>query len=498
MNIMPDKKAIVLLLLGFFTIETLSFFTHYLSKGSAIAFVAIFILSTILSLKDLRYGLGLVMAELLIGGQGYLFSFSAGGAVLSVRMALWTAVMGVYAGSTITGILTGRRNIKKIVKDMKNGNLAIFAGLLLFAAWGAINGAINGNEYTDLFLDANGWLYLLLVFPAYDIFLKRKPGKNEKNIFLAAISWLSLKTLFVEYIFSHRIQRITKPIYTWIRDTRVGEITLMDSGFTRVFFQSHIFIITAFFLAAVLLAFGAYRKDRSLFKIYIFSLSVIISVILITFSRSFWAGASLAFLFFLVIGLKRFGWKTMAETTALLTLSTAISAGLIGGIINFPYPQPEKARLAKALNERATKISGEAAAASRFALWPELSDKIKQHPIMGQGFGTSLTYKTSDPRILSKSGDGEYTTYAFEWAWLDIWLKMGLPGLLLYVFLLAKLTFENIKNKTSLNIAAALSLIMVAGVNFFTPYLNHPLGFGILIFAFLINEFHSQAPLPPN
>ena len=55
---------------------------------------------------------------------------------------------------------------------------------------------------------------------------------------------------------------------------------------------------------------------------------------------------------------------------------------------------------------------------------------------MGRGFGATVTYQTRDPRILADNGSGEYTTYAFEWGWLDIWLKLGIFGLAAYFLLI--------------------------------------------------------------
>ena len=116
---------------------------------------------------------------------------------------------------------------------------------------------------------------------------------------------------------------------------------------------------------------------------------------------------------------------------------------------------------------------------------------------MGQGFGATITYQSSDPRVLQASPTGEYTTYAFEWGWLDIWLKLGLFGVLAYLVLIGKIVISGLKlvldnrqqtidNRTVLGLIIGLGVIVV--VSIFSPYMNHPLGIGYLILVSAILE----------
>ena len=136
------------------------------------------------------------------------------------------------------------------------------------------------------------------------------------------------------------------------------------------------------------------------------------------------------------------------------------------------------------LSERVSQITGEAGVSSRWALLPELWDKIKQAPILGQGFGSIITYQSSDPRVLQSSPTGEYTTYAFEWGWLDIWLKLGLFGLIAYLSLVGKIIVDGIfrnKAKDKIIYGLTIGIAVISAVSIFSPYMNHPLGIGYLI-----------------
>ena len=74
-----------------------------------------------------------------------------------------------------------------------------------------------------------------------------KKIKNEVvQIFTVAVFWISFKTLALLFVFSHKIVFINSYIYDWVRNSGVGEITQMSGGFYRIFFQSHVFVLTAF------------------------------------------------------------------------------------------------------------------------------------------------------------------------------------------------------------------------------------------------------------
>jgi O-antigen ligase len=127
--------------------------------------------------------------------------------------------------------------------------------------------------------------------------------------------------------------------------------------------------------------------------------------------------------------------------------------------------------------------ASDAAVSSRWNLLPVLGQAIAAHPIGGSGFGATVTYRSDDPRIISIYPGGLITTGAIEWQYLEIWLKLGLPGLLAFGWLIvAALRFfwtAWIKNQNDgLDVPAATFLSFVAFVvlNVFTPYWNHPLG----------------------
>jgi O-antigen ligase len=174
-----------------------------------------------------------------------------------------------------------------------------------------------------------------------------------------------------------------------------------------------------------------------------------------------------------------------------------ISLALVAFLSYFPYPARGNFSLVGLLKERAASL-GEAAAKSRWQLLPPLLTEIKKHWLLGAGFGSTITYRSFDPRVLASSPTGLYTTSAFEWGWLDTWLKLGLVGLLIYLALIYKILkrgwwrLKVERRAPYLSLGLNFTLIALVIINFFTPYLNHPLGLGWLMLVAAIFEYQTK------
>jgi O-antigen ligase len=104
--------------------------------------------------------------------------------------------------------------------------------------------------------------------------------------------------------------------------------------------------------------------------------------------------------------------------------------------------------------------------------------------------------------VLLISPDGTYTTYAFEWGWLDTWLKIGLLGLLAYIILILRVSlqaFRSLKSPAEAyekhkyqNTGIIIGLLSICVVSVFSPYMNHPLGIGYLILALVFMNLSQE------
>jgi len=552
-GLLINNKIIKNTLLFISLAEILSFLGYYYQAVNFIAFFIVIILVFILSLYRLEYGLYILLAELLIGSFGYLFYFETGGSKISIRIALWLIIISVW----LAGAIIKSAKTKKLELDFfRSPYLYYFLVLFIFIALGIVNGFLKNNSLNNIFFDFNNWLYFLLVFPIFSVLQADDNLNIIKQIFLASISWLSVKTIILAYIFSHNFNFFILDLYLWIRRSGVGEITQVVPGFSRIFMQSHIFVLIGFFILLFYLlklttviarstpflsssgdpaldagenpgiqksgaqinldsppAFAsakgrgndkrktvARNDKKGEFYICFLLLALLLSVIIISFSRSFWLGLAaggffvwLVAIFKLKIGLKKFiVFNSMVMAAIILSLALTFL------IIKFPYPAPSgDFNATNLLSERATEITNEAGASSRWQLLQPLWQKIKTAPILSQGFGATVTYESRDPRVLAANLKGDYTTYAFEWGWLDVWLKLGILGLLAYLILFAKLIFDGLKIGSYYSLSLAAGLIVILAVNIFSPYVNHPLGIGYLIIAAVMMEQLSLRGAPP-
>jgi O-antigen ligase len=476
-------KNIILVLGGLIILEALSFLGFSNPFINQAVFILLVAATLIISSYSLENGLLLVLLELIVGSKGYLFYLPyEGGKMLSLRLTIWSVFMLIFVIKLINQLIrTGKKsvylsNLKKFIFWRP------FLGLAVFVLVGLISGFIYRNGLSNIFLDFNAWLYFLILLPAAALELK---VEKLKIVYLAGGILISLKTLILLGIFSNDFS-FAPTVYAWLRKTLVGEMTTA-SGWNRVFIQSQIFPIIAYYFC--LFKAATYEHFREIFKkqnwLNLILASLFFSTLLISLSRSFWFGFAVVIALALIIIWRLYSFKRAATVGIWFLASAAL------GVLMIIAMTP------KLIGNFDDQLAGrlgnkqEAAVVSRWSLLPVLVSEIKKNPISGQGFGATATYISSDPRILQNNPDGKYTTYAFEWGYLDIWLKIGILGIIAYfclLFVLIKAAFLQAKIKAKnkeagFYLSLASGLVFLAALNVFTPYLNHPLGIGFIIIS---------------
>jgi O-antigen ligase len=506
------NKTFKITLLVIIAMELLSFLGYFSPLANRIAFFAILLAALILSLEKLEYGLYIVLAELFIGSKGYLFYFELGGTSVSIRIGLFLIIMSVWLFKSGYTRIKTQKNANTQITNLPTYKLTklptTYWLLLLAIAWGIIYGLLRGNSFNNIFFDANAWIYFAYILPFYGVFKTKEQLYNIISILAASLIDIILKSLFSLWIFSHQVIGISQDLYVWLRTSGVGEVTPVAGNFYRVFFQSQVYTLIGFFIV-VCLAIGYFWHKRQETsdkrQAIIFFLLSFFSFLTVTisFSRSFWLGllGGIALMFISLKLYFRETYSRLLKLVGVMALAVVLNLGFLYLFVSFP-PTAGDVSLASLIGDRAT--AGDAAGSSRKNLLVPLLKADVEHPIIGSGFGTTVTYKTLDPRILASSPNGIYTTYAFEWGYLDIWLKIGLAGLLIYLCLIwqilkkgiARLTINDPRLTTCdkyLTLGLLLGLIALLITNIFTPYLNHPLGIGyIILLSVAINIFQEN------
>jgi hypothetical protein len=343
--------------------------------------------------------------------------------------------------------------------------------------WGVVRGLqLQNPQFAN---DANAWGFLVLLVPIID--LARRDGEKliryGKAAATAALVWLPIKTIFLLYVFSHGIPSLSQPLYLWVRRTGVGEVTLVTGNLFRIFIQSQLYAIFAWLFFCALAIIKSRREIPRLW--WAIGTGSVISL-LIGLSRSFWIGLAAGGLTLLglhILAMPKVFWRWLGR----VLIPVGLALTVIFVTVAFPVPYVNVGSLKDLFGSRGSTT--DAAAESRWNLLPVLVDKIKTEPILGSGFGATVTYRSQDPRILAQHPDGLYTTAAFEWGWLEHWVKFGIIGIPVMLWLLVSLAIRSWKLEQERWIRTAIvsSIVALGVLHIFTPYLNHPLGFTVLL-----------------
>jgi hypothetical protein len=487
------NKNIWKIILAIFVIEIFSLISFNFAWLSGIFFTVLVIAVAIFTLYRLKYGLYIALIELMIGSYGYLFYLQLPGFKMPIRLGIFLTLFVIW----LIKYFDWRKYLQLLKKDRLTQNLAIF---LVFIAIGVINGILHKNGLKSVFFDFNGYLYFGLFFIFLDVFQSKKQIIEFLQILIASLIYLTFKVFLTLYFFTHGFVWLTDLFYTWIRDTRVGEITWAGGNFFRIFIQSQIYSLLGIFITAVFIitAINKKRDDKlasltwknKYFKLLFAILVLLQTSILISFSRSFWLGGfigAIAILIYLIILYKK-QFKPLFKTIGILLLGVIASIALMITIVNFPIPTPAGMFSADMFKDRFK--TDDAAASSRWNLLPILIEASKKAPILGTGFGTIITYQTEDPRIKNEQNpDGWYTTFTFEWGYLDTITEIGILGLLVYLLLIIQIFWRGIAVTLSqvegsakpFFIGLLIGLLALLVTHGFSPYLNHPLGIGYLM-----------------
>ncbi|MFZ5391367.1 MAG: O-antigen ligase family protein [Patescibacteria group bacterium] len=469
-------------LLVFFLLDILSYLGWQNSNFGSCLAIVFSLLWLWLASRRLVWGLIWLIAELIIGSFGHLFSIDWQGLVLPWRYLIFIGALGLL-----------------VIKAWQNRNywsnqkkeILWWCLILLVLAVALLMAIIGGNDWSNIFLDMNGYWYLLL----WPMFLLVK--QTETNLWLkarevlsAAVVWLGFKTCFIFFLFGHYPSYDLSLIYSWWRDTGLGEITRLSDRYYRIFSQSHIWSAAALawgfsVLAKKILVAGSISRSWGWLLFTWFNLIVVI----LSLSRSLWLALLISWLFlfvYLLFKSSQIGrlWLYGLLSFCLLILSWGAVKGL-AGLAVFGQSVSSSVDLSQRFN------SQEAAGQSRLKLLGPLTKASYQRLWLGSGFGATVTYQTDDPRIVKSTagGSGQITTYAFEWGYLDLLYKLGLFGLIIYLlFFVRHFNYAIFKpgrliDFYSLGLGAVWLVLLIT--NLTTPYLNHPLGIGLAMVLML-------------
>ena len=431
----------------------LSAVAYFLPITAPWLFGLVIAILTLLAMKNLTWGVFIALGELFFGSLGHLLVVEVGGMALSLRMAIWVVIMVVWLVKMLH-----HRQWRGIRHQPWFGWLTAFVVVLIVAV---VRGWWFDHSLANIFFDGNGWLYL-----SYVPVLLTTIGQQQRDaiitVLAAGISATAALTVGLWLLFTFGPADIMAAVYSWIRDLRIGEITYAGGGLWRVFLPSQIYAA----LGLIIFLYHWVERRQGLWLWVMASVTVYLSL-----SRSYWL-ACLA-----VLGVMGLWWlvskavsrRMVVKAVGYFIVVIAAEVALVAALSGWGA--------AATASRRLTDFS-EPAGISRLNQLGPLTGAISQHPLIGSGFGTTVTYQSQDPRILKNNPDGWYTTFTFEWGYLDMALKFGFVGLLVLLGLywqVGKALWRDTDSRW-----LVFGFLVIAVTHVFSPYLNHPLGLGWL------------------
>jgi hypothetical protein len=440
---------------------------------------------------------GIVLAELIIGGHGLLIHADAVVSTITLRHAVF---IGFFLGYALRVIMK-----KEVLR-----RFSAVGALSALAIWLSVSFLIGGidNGWHASFDEFNSYFYLLFFIPVLARIWTHAEKRRVLVIAFGALMYLALMTIVFAYAYDHIPGKVMNIPYKIYRDAGVTEISLQviqnpPAGFIqeqmapllgvfpywyRIFSPSHVF-----FLVGILMyvAYGLLHGiDRSIRKHWATIVSVLLFALFLGMSRSILLALVVSgFVMIctvLAMGLAR---KTSFSFATVGWGSISALIAVLGFVIVAAIAIPARPDLRDAtFYATSAGTTRSAAVVSRWSLLEKLNEGISEAPLFGHGLGRTVTYTSSDPRVIEETG-GEYNTYRFEWGYHDFLLKMGAFGVLLYLYFLWALfgtALIRLRTRPWLELGALASVLALCITHVFSPYLNHPLGIGILLLAALL------------
>lgn len=521
---MRPSISIPLIILAF-VIYVISFCGFIFSPVNYFFWVFIVLLTLCIGLIRFEF-IGLaIIGELILGGYGYLFSLNIFGFPISLRIGIFFIACITFCYHVIRKKKSPRIAHKKIFVP--------FIILIAILAIGVFQGFFR-NDFTITFFDANAYIsvfYIVFLIEAFPTLKSINKLLSLLLSFSAALAVITIMLLGIYATFHYdnslkaaisvdatiheelsgessfsqgtiaqrtqpKVEQFeldptvttkTKPAsYRWLRDTGVAQVSYISGKFFRVFFPSHIFLIPALFVGLSLLWKKGLEHKK---KLLIVSLCLIILALYISYSRSLWLGTVVGMGVFAVFWFK----QTLHRQRAVIGL------GIIALLLLVFITSSEAGDIVVSRVNSIIHPSTEVAGTHRIELAKALYEQIKHRPLFGSGFGTLVSF----PTVLPNGEVIQAAFYIYELSYLDIAVKLGIVGLILFIlfygYLLVGLYKKYVRASAPVSIAFFSGFTALLIANITTPVFTHPLGFGLLalICAFIFIE-HERSSTNSN
>ena len=404
--------------------------------------------------------------ECVLGCSGRWASFGP----VSIRMILFTLAFL----ATAPAVICERKRL------LRSTPVILMLLFFVFLAMGLVIGLRNGNNRLFIRMDLTCFLGLALLPGILAIVRDEACLERLLNVVFWASVVLALITAVLHYMVAFAgLYSAVKINFMLILPRQMGALGLYDSGVLRIYLKSQVFLQFAI-LVGLKKAVNASKKKRILLAV---CEGLILFAIVLSFTRGFWLGLGASLVLIFVCEWKKrkkmfcTGLAAAVCFLVLIGVSTAIFGDftLVGEIAKRFDPNlvvlSDKDKIDVEYFYKEFGINAEEnidAVRIRKESLKMLKERISEKPLQGHGLGSNLDGIREDGRA--------------EYMYLDIFMKMGIGGLLSFVCLCLwspgaclhrRTRKEPLPESTGFIMAALLGLCLTS---VFNPYLSTPMG----------------------
>ncbi len=447
------------LIVAYTLIRLLSWWTFDLALVQAVIAVILTFVFGIAFFNRREVAWCLLATELALGGAGNFFQFAG----LSLR----TILLGTFLGLSV--FFSWYKKIKHPHHWFAYSSVLVILAVL----WAAIQGFLQGNATAAIIGDLIPFTYLLLTIPL----TKLQLNAGERHYLLRLGSaWLvstALFSLIIFIVYVSGTSELHDLFYQWLRDVAGAKITFLTPWFYRIVFPEQLLLVPAALVCLSILM----RRDAPHWKWWGLYACAALSLAL-NFSRGYFLALAVGTLV-LLWQHKLWHWfkkSTIAAASLVLIFIGVCVISSRGTQTGLPL-----------LSGRVTTIGSpqtEASSATRLLLLPIIQTKIANHPLAGNGLGSTVTF--NDPYL-----ERTVTTGSFDWGYLELWAEFGV-GALAYLglwltaisLIIKKIRASVVDTDVLVGILAGLVSLTVMAIT--TPALFHVFGTVFLAAALAI------------
>lgn len=369
---------------------------------------------------------------------------------------------------------------------------------LIFGVYFAISivlGIKNGNNFGFIVADVTTFMSLALTPAFIAVMCNKKAIERAVNTIFYASGALSVVVVILHIVMAFANKSFVAGVNGILNEYSLGGFANLSTGIQRIYLRSEIFL-----QVAIVYGIWLFGKAQGKIKWLIsFLEGCLFCAFILSYTRGFWFGLAVAAVVLLIVGIKYF--KQYLKLTACMLCAfvafSFLSSALYGGpfvaaeVVNRFNPnlivisgtENNGTTVGSENNVTDSSVSEEdiAAANVRNQTLIALKEEIANKLIFGHGLGKNLDNVRDDGRT--------------EYMYLDIILKMGIIGFVLFVavffgFIVIQIKSYLKKRKNgvlSFNSATVRNLFLTVGylsvavTSFFNPFLNNPMGIMLLL-----------------